>query len=390
MENPMQYERDKRDITQAHAQSLEVLNRRNRYRTLTPRAGIDFASNDYLGLANSPKLQSAAAKALSSKTPLGATGSRLLRGNHEEHIALENEAAQFFHSQGALFFTSGFIANYALFSTLPMRDDLVVHDELIHASVHDGLKAGKAQVLKARHNDSQSFQDAIRSWRASGHKGRVWISVESLYSMDGDCAPLDELQNIALNHDAFLIIDEAHATGVLGPGGRGLAARFEGAENIITMHTCGKALGVMGGLVCAPKPLIDYLINRSRAFIFATAPSPVITATVRAALKISSEDDTLRARLSKLVETAGRHLLKQSGIKPSGSQIQPIIVGSDENALQIAGTMQQNGFDVRAIRPPTVPIGKSRLRLSFTLNITPQQACDMIDKLSHELRRIEN
>ncbi len=384
----MQEKRDKSSISAAHVRSLEALKSRNRYRVLSPRKNLDFASNDYLALANSPELAAALSQQLAHNTPVGATGSRLLRGNHQQHEALEAQAASHFQTQGALFFSSGFLANYAIFSTLPMRADLVVYDELIHASVHDGLKAGKAETKSARHNCPQSFNDIILSWRTNGGTGRVWIALESLYSMDGDRAPLLEFSEIANTHDAFLIIDEAHATGVYGPQGRGLASQIASNENVITMHTCGKALGAMGALICAPSPLLDFLINRSRAFIYSTAPSPLMAACVSSALKISAGDDTRRQNLSQLVTTACQHLAEYCDIQSTGTQIQPILMGSDEQALAIAGAMQAHGFDIRAIRPPTVPTGTSRLRLSFTLNVTPDQTRNMIEKLSEELARI--
>lgn len=385
----MQKKCNNESVTGAHVRALDALKRRNRYRAISIGSGLDFSSNDYLGLAGAPELLSAAWEAIDRGTPVGATGSRLLRGNHAEHEAVEAEAAAHFRSQGALFMASGFVANYALYSSLPMRGDLVVYDELIHASVHDGLRAGRAKAVAIRHNDAQAFQDAICAWRAGGGTGRAWIGVESLYSMDGDRAPLDELFEIAVAQEAFLVIDEAHATGVYGGEGRGLAGHLSGAENVITMHTCGKALGVMGAFVCAAPVLLDYIVNRSRAFVYATAPSPLIAAVVRAALKLSGGDGSRRERLHELVAMAGVKLAKTCAIEPSGSQIQPIVVGSDARALALGEAMQGHGFDIRAIRPPTVPVGTSRLRLSFTLNVSEDDVGAMIETLGHELSRIE-
>ena len=240
--------------------------------------------------------------------PVGAGGSRLLRGNHPEHEVLEHEAAQFFGAETALFFGGGFIANTALLATLPSRGDLIVYDELIHASAHDGMRLSKADAVAARHNDPQSVEDAIIAWRAAGATGQPWIVIESLYSMDGDRAPLDDLAAIALRHDAMLIVDEAHATGVFGPDGRGLAAHLEGSANVITLHTCGKALGVMGGLVLAPRPIRDFLVNRARAFIYATAPSPLVAAAVRVALQLCRSEPQRREQLHRLIAFAGNEL----------------------------------------------------------------------------------
>lgn len=220
-----------------HERALDALLRRGRLRSLDTPAGIDFTSNDYLGLAQSQELADAVVAAIERGVPVGAGGSRLLRGNHPEHEALEAEAARFFGAETALFFGGGFIANTALLATLPSRGDLIVYDELIHASVHDGMRLSKTEATAARHNDPQSIEDAIKTWRAAGGTGQPWIVVESLYSMDGDRAPIDDLAGIAARYDAMLIVDEAHSTGVFGAEGRGLAAHLEGAANIITLHT---------------------------------------------------------------------------------------------------------------------------------------------------------
>src|SRR6478736_6288151 len=196
---------------------LQALAGRGRLRALRGRTGIDFSSNDYLGLAESGELRQAAGDALARGVPIGSGGSRLLRGNHPEHEALEREAAAYFGAESALYFGGGYVANFAIFSTLPQRGDLIVHDALIHASVHDGMRASKAERAEARHNDPQAIEDAISDWRAAGGDGTPWIAVESLYSMDGDRAPLSELIAIADRYDGMLVIDEAHATGVFGP-----------------------------------------------------------------------------------------------------------------------------------------------------------------------------
>jgi 8-amino-7-oxononanoate synthase len=370
----------------SHERALEALSRRGRHRALATAVGADFASNDYLGLASSEALRDAALAALERGVPVGAGGSRLLRGNHREHEALEAEAAEFFGAESALFLGGGFLANVAIFSTLPRRGDLIVHDALIHASVHDGVRASKAERAEARHNDPQAFEDAIGDWRAAGAAGTPWIAVESLYSMDGDQAPLDDLMQIADRHGGMLVVDEAHATGVFGPSGRGLGAELEGRENVLTLHTCGKALGVTGALILAPNTLREYLVNRCRPFIYATAPSPLDAALVRAALLICRLDAGRRERLQSLVSAAGRQLEATCGVTPSGSQIQPIIVGTDARAMQLAATMQAHGFDIRAVRPPTVREGTARLRLSLTLNVDEVCVSSMIATLGSELK----
>ncbi|MES2752687.1 MAG: 8-amino-7-oxononanoate synthase [Pseudomonadota bacterium] len=366
---------------------LSELSGRGRLRSLRERVGIDFTSNDYLGLAESEDLRRAAADAVARGVPVGSGGSRLLRGNHPEHEVLEAEAAAYFGAETALYFGGGYVANLAIFATLPQRGDLVVHDELIHASVHEGLRRGRAEFVGVKHNDIGAFDAAIVRWRAAGGKGRPWLSVESLYSMDGDSPDLAALFDIAERHDAMIVIDEAHATGVLGPNGRGLAAAFEGRDNVITLHTCGKALGTVGGFILAPKIIRDFLVNRARPFIFATAPSPLVAAITRVALDISRINPERRERLARLVQFAGSELRRRCNIEPSGSQILPIIVGADQAAVSLAASLQRRGFDIRAIRPPTVPEGTARLRIALTLNVDEAVVAGLIEALAEDMRK---
>lgn len=198
---------------------LENLERKGRRRNLALADGLDFSSNDYLGLATHPGIKAAVEAALQRGVPLGATGSRLLRGNHAEHEALEAEAAAHFSAPRMIYFGSGYMANLAALSTLPQPGDLIVYDELIHASAHAGIRAGRAEAVGARHNDAQAFEDRIRAWRENGGRGTPWIVVESIYSMDGDQAPLKALHAIATRYNGVLYIDEAHATGVYGANG---------------------------------------------------------------------------------------------------------------------------------------------------------------------------
>jgi 8-amino-7-oxononanoate synthase len=365
---------------------LRDLAGRGRLRSLRGRSGIDFTSNDYLGLAESDELRRAASEAIARGVPVGAGGSRLLRGNHEEHEALESEAATYFGAETALYFGGGYVANFAIFSTLPQRGDLVVHDELVHASVHEGLRSGRADHVAVAHNNIDAFDTAIAGWRAAGGKGRPWISVESLYSMDGDSPDIAGLFAVADRHDAMVVIDEAHATGVLGPQGRGLAAPFEGRDNVITLHTCGKALGTVGGFILAPRMIRDFLVNRARPFIFATAPSPLTAAITRSALEISITNPERRERLAGLVRFAGEELRRRCGIAPSGSQIIPVVIGADRAAVAVAASLQQRGFDIRAIRPPTVPEGTARLRIALTLNVDEVIVAGLFEALAEDMR----
>lgn len=343
---------------------LARLHGADRLRALRPRGGVDFTSNDYLGIAGSARLRRAVATALDRGVAVGSGGSRLLRGNDPEHEALEAEAAAHFGSEAALFFATGYAANVAALATLPQRGDIVLHDALVHASAHDGMRLGRAPVRAVAHNDTAAFEDAIRTWRAEGGMGTPWIVVESLYGMDGDRAPLAELAALADRYGAMLLIDEAHATGVFGDGGRGLAADLHGRDNVVTLHTCGKALGAEGGLLCLPKVLREFMVNRGRGFIFSTAPSPLMAAAVREGLRMIAEEPWRQARAWELVRVAETTL----GFA-TGSQILPVIVGADGDAVALAARAQAAGYDVRAIRPPTVPAGSARLRVSITTNV---------------------
>jgi len=369
-----------------YARKLASLGRKSRSRTLVAPSGVDFTSNDYLGLANSQRLKDAVRRALDSHVPVGAGGSRLLRGNHPEHQALEHEAGAYFGAEQALYFGSGYAANVALFSTLPQRDDLIIHDALIHASAHEGISASRAPSVAVRHNDVNAVADAIDGWRRAGGRGRPWIAVESLYSMDGDLAPLRELKELATRSEGFLLIDEAHATGVFGQGGRGLADCLGHPENCITLHTCGKALGASGALVLGPAIICDFLINRARNFIYSTAPSPLMAATLRESLRILADEPERRAKLSGLVSFANREMAATMGMHASSSQILPLLIGDNARAVAIAERLRKEGFDVRAIRPPTVPEGTARLRISITLNVDESAISQLFERLAAILR----
>ncbi len=347
---------------------LDNLQARHRRRVLTPASGLDFASNDYLGLARSQLLQKAAQEALARGVPVGSGGSRLLRGNHAEHEALEVEAAAFFGAEAALFMGGGFQANQAIFATLPAVEDLVLFDALVHASAHEGMRYCRADLRSFRHNDVGDAREKAQQWRTEGGAGQIWIAVESVYSMEGDLAPLTDLAGLAREQDAVLVVDEAHATGVFGPQGRGMAHDLD--CHLLTLHTCGKGLGVAGGLICGPKVMIDTLINRARPFIFATAPSPLNAALVRTALEALATQTGLVDATQKRIDHA-HDAARAIGIAEAAlnSLIIPVILGDDARTMTMAQTLQTQGFDVRGIRPPTVPRGTSRLRISITGNV---------------------
>ena len=364
-----------------HRGLLDSLATRGRLRVRQPLAGVDFASNDYLGLAGSDILRGIAMAALARGVAPGAGAARLLRGNDPEFVMLEAEAAAHFGAGAALFLANCYVANLAIFSALPQTRDLVVHDALIHASAVDGLRLSGAAARGFAHNDVQSAADVIATWRADGGRGHVWIACESLYSMEGDRAPLDDLHKLAGQMGAFLIVDEAHATGIWGLGGRGLSAPWAKDENVVTLHTCGKALGVSGALICAAPVLCEVLVNRARSFIYSTAPSPLIAAMVRGVLSLLAEDGSRREALLNRVAQVGARA-ERHGLAVSGTQILPVPIGDDHQTMRIAGKLQTQGFDVRGIRSPTVPKGQERLRLSVTLNPTDADIDAMFAALS--------
>lgn len=374
---------------------LDRLRERSRFRRLESRVGFDFSSNDYLGLSQSKELKNAAIEALENGVGVGAGGSRLLRGNDAEHEILEKEAARFFGAERTLFMGGGFNANMAIFSTLPQKGDLIVYDALIHASAHEGMRLSKADSLSFKHNDAKNADEVISAWQKSGGEGKVWLTFESVYSMDGDVAHMADLINVADKYDGFVVVDEAHATGVFGKQGRGLAYEFHGKENIITLHTCGKALGASGALIGGASLLIDVLINKARGFIYATAPSPLNASIVRASLNLLQEhpieNKTRQETLADLVAHANaeceRLLVPLGDFAPSGSQILPIIIGDDKKTMQIAENMRACGFDVRGIRPPTVPRGTSRLRITLTLNNDFETVTAMFEALKEKLSK---
>lgn len=370
----------------AEVRALAALKAKGRLRALSPQTGHDFASNDYLGLARSEVLRNAARAALERGVPLGSGSARLLRGNDPELGLLESEAAAFFGAERCLFLANGYLANLAIFSSLPRLGDLIVHDALIHASAHDGMRLGRAETAAFGHNDTSHAEAIVTDWRSRGGTGRIWLACESVYSMEGDLAPLADLLALTRRHEAMLIVDEAHATGVFGPGGRGLGHGL--GEDVLALHTCGKALGVSGALVSGAAPLIDTLINRARGFLFSTAPAPLTAALVRAALTHVQANPSLIATLSRLVAQSADLAAQLADQPRPQSQIIPVLLGDNARAMAVAAAMQKRGFDIRGIRPPTVPVGTARLRISVTCNVSPALITDMFSALAEERERV--
>jgi 8-amino-7-oxononanoate synthase len=360
---------------------LASLEAKSQLRRLEIVEGINFCSNDYLGLSTDRRLRESVAAALAEGSAVGSTGSRLLSGNARIWEELESELAQFAGSEAALYFSSGYAANVGLFSSILRPDDIIFSDRANHASIIDGIRLSGAHKVIFPHLDVGYLEDELRK---SGPNGaQKFIAVESVFSMEGDRAPVTDLLAIASRYGAELIIDEAHATGVLGPEGRGLLASAGAARQVLaTVHTCGKALAGMGAFVCCSNTLKQYLLNRARTFIFSTALPPYLAAQMRAAIRIAMAADAERRHLASLAAHLRRRL-RDAGFDTarSDSQIIPVLVGQNERALQFAGRLSQAGLAVRAIRPPTVPVGTSRLRLSLTVGHTIAILDALVDTL---------
>jgi 8-amino-7-oxononanoate synthase len=347
---------------------------------------LNFSSNDYLGLSVDLRLRAAVAEALAAGSPVGSTGSRLLSGHAAIWEALESQLAQFTGAEDALYFTSGYAANVGLFSAVLRPDDVVFSDSANHASIIDGIRLSGARKVIYPHLDLNALEHELRQRPAVA--GQRFIAVESVFSMDGDRAPLPDLIALADRHGAEVIVDEAHATGVFGPQGRGLAAAAQADGAIFAaVHTCGKALAGMGAFVSGSRTLKQFLINRARTFIFSTALPPYLAAQMRAAIDIVAGTDAERERLTGLAAHL-RARLRDAGFDTaqSNSQIVPVLLGANERALQFAARLQQEGFAVRAIRPPTVPAGSARLRLSLTV----RHSQEMLDRLVDALIRVRD
>jgi 8-amino-7-oxononanoate synthase len=350
------------------AATLAALHEADQFRDLTSPAGIPLSSNDYLALAMHPELKDAITRAVSEDARVASTGSRLLSGNDARWEQLESDFAAFVGAEAALYFPSGYTANIGLLSSVLKPLDTVFSDAANHASLIDGIRLSHAKRVVFPHLDLNYLQDALRNESGSGEKVVV---VESIFSMEGDRAPLADLADLCDRFDASLIVDEAHATGVEGNGGRGLIhSAGRPASVLATVHTCGKALAAMGAFVAGSRTLRDFLINHARPFIFATALPPYCAAHVSKALDLVRLADAERARLWQVSEYLRENLRTRGfDIGTSDAQIIPLMLGSNETAIRFASAVNAAGFDVRAIRPPTVPKGSARLRLSLNASL---------------------
>lgn len=353
--------------------SLRILSSSPLIRMLEGRRVLNLCSNNYLGLSFHPQVKEAAVQAI-QKWGCGSGASRLICGNLSLHEALENSLSTFKTTEAALLYNSGYTANGGIISALVSRGDFVFSDELNHASVVDGCRLSRASVLVFPHNDLDALEDKLRRASCTHPARKKLIVVDGVFSMDGDLAPLPELVNLAGKHESLLMVDEAHATGVLGPGGRGAIALFGLEKRIpIIMGTLGKALGSLGGFVAGSRELVEFLINTSRSFIFTTALPPSVVAAAIAALDVLNRNPSLPLRVQENASYLRRRL-NELGYNTLNSQTQiiPVVIGDAFRTLEMSRFLLKEGVLATPIRPPTVPEGTCRIRITVMATHTQQ------------------
>lgn len=369
-----------REIGSAQAPEVQIVGERL----------VNFSSNDYLGLANDPLLRDAATAAI-AEFGVGAGASRLVSGTQSPHVRLEAALAKWKGTQAALAFSSGYAAAVGTLQAVAGKHDVVLLDKLAHASLIDGARLSGATIRVFPHNHLGKLESHLE-WAQREHPvSRVVIVTESVFSMDGDRAPLRELVGLKKRFNALLLLDEAHAVGVIGTNGRGLAA-LEGLTRHVDMQmgTMSKALGVSGGYICGSRSLIEWLINRARSFIFTTAPPPALAAAATAAIEFLNSEAgeecrlLLWQRIGTLRSALEGGVQKEHEAMQTGSAIHPVMVGDETDAVELSRALQADGFLVPAIRYPTVAKGAARLRITVTAAHAEQQ----IRRLAEALNRL--
>ncbi len=323
---------------------------------------ILFCSNDYLGISRSERFKKVVLEVL-EKWGAGAPSSRSIAGSFLIHQELEEELSKLKGTERALLFSTGYMANLGILTTLVGEGDLILSDQFNHASIIDGARLSRAEVWVYKHRDMNHLEDLLKR---SNHRRKLIVS-DSVFSMEGDIAPLRELKGLSDRYGAILVIDDAHGTGVLGKEGRGIAEHFDLLGQIdVQMGTLGKALGIMGAFVAGENVLVEYLLNRARTFMYTTSLPPVVVRMVKEALKVLKEEPWRREKLWKNTHLF-REGVKRLGFKVLGeTPIVPIVIGDDELTMKLSAALFEMGIYVQGIRPPTVPPGTSRLRFSIS------------------------
>jgi len=367
---------------------------------INDRPLLNFSSNDYLGLATHPAVEEAACRAV-SEFGAGAGASRLICGSLAPHHELETALAEFKATEAALAFSSGYSTALGTIPALVGKDDVIILDKLVHASIVDAARLSGAKLRLFRHNDPASLEKVLkwarsrksRTPHATRHT-RLLIVTESVFSMDGDLAPLREIIELKEQHGAWLLLDEAHATGLFGEHRRGLAEAQELSGRVeIQMGTLGKALGAAGGFIAGSRPLIELLVSRARSFIFSTAPVPAAAAAATAAVRLvqSAEGDVLRTRLWQRVDELKNELIRAGwSLPPVQSAILPLHVGDERKAVELAAGLRERGVFIPAIRYPSVARGAARLRVTVTAAHTSEHIAELGRAMVHSKSEIRN
>ena len=347
---------------------------------------LNFSTNDYLGLAGHPRLLEESQKAL-KEYGTSSSASRLMSGDLSIHHQLEEMTTDFIGKEKAVLFGSGYLANIGLISALCNRKDVIFSDRLNHASIVDGIRLSGARFFRFRHNDLNHLEELLKKERKSYKK--ALIVTESLFSMDGDMASVKEMVELKERYDTLFMLDEAHAVGVIGEKGAGLAEKYGLTKKIdIIMGTFGKALGSYGAYAAASARLIDYCINKARSFIYSTALPPSVVGASIGGIKMLAEEPIRRSVLLEKAEYF-RSLLKKNSLKVMGNaQIVPVLVGENYAALNISKSLYENAIFALAVRPPTVPAGKARIRFSITCHHSEDDLQRTADVLKHAFKQI--
>ena len=344
---------------------------------------LSFCSNDYLGLANHPQLIAALQQG-AAQYGVGAGAAHLVSGHIAAHHRLEQELAAFAGKPAALLFSTGYMANLGAVQALVGKDDTVFADKLNHASLNDAMLLSRAAVKRYRHNDIAQLAQLLEQTQA----GRKLVITDAVFSMDGNLAPLPELLALCEQHDAWLLVDDAHGFGVLGEQGRGSLAHCGiTSERIIYMATLGKAAGVFGAFVAAEQVVIDTLINHARSYVYTTATPPALACAVLESLQLIGQGDALREQLRNLIAQLRSGLAGLPWkLMPSDTAIQPLLIGDNRAALKLSEGLRERGIRVAAIRPPTVPQGTARLRITLSAAHSAADVARLVEAL-HELAR---
>nr|VFJ86961.1 MAG: 8-amino-7-oxononanoate synthase [Candidatus Kentron sp. LFY] len=348
------------------------------------REYLSFCSNDYLGLANDPRVIEAFQRG-TDRYGVGSGAASVVAGHYRSHHALEEELADFTGRERALLFSTGYMANLGIVAALLGRNDEVFEDRLNHASLLDAAIASRARLVRYAHADPAALQTALANSRGNNRDGRKLIVTDGVFSMDGDTAPLPDLAAAGQAHDAWLMVDDAHGIGVLGANGGGSLAHFGlGVDQVpILMGTLGKALGTFGAFVAGSHEVVEYLMQKARPFIYTTASPPALAEATRASLGIVRQEAWRREHLRELVTRfrAGANRLGLS-LWESETPIQPVSIGDTQRAMAISATLRERGFFIQAIRPPTVPQNSARLRITFSALHETEQVDRLLDALS--------